>query len=83
MSKILIGDLKAYHGPNDYTLIGAVFEEVHDGEKRISVKIDALPLPTKPWTGWCNVFARKPRREYADEAIRLAEEARKCSSPSR
>lgn len=55
----LVADLGASEpgGKRTYYKIGTAFQE---GE-RISIKIDTLPLPNASWSGWCNVFASKPR----------------------
>ncbi len=40
---------------------GAFMSENDNGEKRISIKLDALPLSSE-WNGWLSVYLRKDRR---------------------
>lgn len=61
MSKTLIGDAVAYCKPPGmekalYVKMGTAFL---DDDGRMSLKIDALPLPSASWTGWVNIFDRK------------------------
>jgi hypothetical protein len=58
MAKELLGDACAcvkQGAKNSYIKMGVAFK---DGE-RISIKIDALPLPSAEWEGWINIFPRK------------------------
>lgn len=64
-AKKLIGDACAYipgqgkDGKVAYPRIGLVFQD--SGDKRLSIKIDTLPLPGSGWTGWVNVFERREK----------------------
>lgn len=73
MARILLGDLCAYIPSSkqgekaQYLRIGVVFQDT-DADKRISIKLDSLPID-KNWAGWCNVFARRSKsaEENAEE----------------
>jgi hypothetical protein len=62
MSLVKVGNVLADCGKfqnedrRDYVLIGAAFA---DEDGRTVIKIDSLPLPSKNWRGWCNIFADK------------------------
>lgn len=47
-----------------YVKIGIAFTEPDDntGEPRVSIKLDAMPLPTAGWTGWLNIFPKGERK---------------------
>lgn len=63
MSKELLGDLCAFipaksaSDKNRYPRIGTAFIDSED--KRISLKIDSLPIDGSGWLGWVNIFPPK------------------------
>jgi hypothetical protein len=71
--KTVLGDAFAAIRPpgssarTQYRKIGVAFRDDTTGQ--ISLKIDTLPLPQEPWTGWVNVFEKRPHADsppYAD-----------------
>jgi hypothetical protein len=60
MSKIKLGDAMAYLGPGNYVKVGALFAE-SDNPDRMTLKLDAVPLPNVKWDGWINIWTEKPK----------------------
>lgn len=74
MSKIKVGDAMGYCGSEGgrghYVKMGVVFSEVvNAGVERLSIKIDAIPLPQSGWNGWVNIWteATKPTKRAAPD----------------
>lgn len=67
MSKELLGDVCAFirakreGDKNRYPKIGTAFIDSKD--KRISIKIDALPVAGDNWEGWINIFPPRAKSE--------------------
>lgn len=68
MSLAKVGDLLADCGKTaderrDYVKIGVLYS---DDNGRLVVKIDSLPIGSKNWQGWANVF---PPKDAADSRV--------------